>query len=248
MTKKENSTPIYIHLPQTSSTNNYARELIEQNLAQHKMVISTHNQTQGKGQFGRSWVAEPNKNISLSILFLANEIQLQQPFLLLAKVALATRQTLQNVADKDFFIKWMNDIYCNDKKAAGILIETVNHKTKTKEKWVIVGVGINVNQTNFGELTAKATSLKLLVNKALDLKNIGEILVNKICEFWEVENQTYLIEQYNLYLYKKGHLVRFKKEAIAFEAIVKEVDSKGKLIVQNALWDNFAFGEVVWVI
>lgn len=247
MTKKENNAPIYIHLPQTTSTNNYARELIEQNLAQPKMVISTYNQTQGKGQFGKSWIAEPNKNITLSLLFLVNEAKLLQPFLLLAKCALATRQTMQNVGQKNFFIKWMNDIYCNDKKAAGILIETVNHPTNPKQKWVIVGVGINVNQTNFGELAAKATSLQLLTNRILDLKMISENLVTNICKFWEVEEQSKLIEQYNLYLYKKGEVVRFKKEAIAFEARVKEVDSQGKLVVDNAMWDSFAFGEVVWV-
>lgn len=238
--------PIYINLAQTPSTNNYARELIQQHLAQPNLVITTAHQTQGKGQFGKTWISEPNKNITLSILVLINETQLLQPFVLLVKVALGVRAYIQSHCQQAVFIKWMNDIYCNDKKAAGILLETVNHASNPNLKWMIIGVGVNVNQEDFGELNTKATSLSQLTQKTYDLKAERENLVNSILKFWEEENANLMVTAYNNHLYQKNHLVRFKKENIAFKAIVKEVTLQGELCVENSMWQKFAFGEVVW--
>ena len=122
------------------------------------LVVFSENQTDGKGQRGNSWITERGKNLTFS-LFLKPSILISTQFVLSKIVSLSIVDFLMEMGVKDVKIKWPNDIYCGDKKIAGILIENTISEGKINN--CIVGIGLNVNQVNFDSSIQNATSLKL---------------------------------------------------------------------------------------
>src|SRR5215469_5061577 len=115
----------FIELPSVDSTNNYASEQIHANMAQHGTCYFAHEQTAGKGQRGKSWASEKGANIILSIVLKPYFLQPFQQFYLSACVATATYNFLKGFAPDHLTIKWPNDIYWQNKKLGGILIENI---------------------------------------------------------------------------------------------------------------------------
>ena len=117
-------------------------------------------------------------------------------------------------------------------------------------KWAIVGIGININQTEFDPLLPNPVSLKQITGKHYEpvelardlhemlLKNTGVVSENDIPA---------ILDHYNSHLYKKGELVRFKKGAVVFESRVKEVNRFGKLVTEDSMEREFAFNEIEWL-
>ncbi|ULT28943.1 biotin--[acetyl-CoA-carboxylase] ligase [Sphingobacterium sp. E70] len=117
----------------------------------------------GKGQRGSTWVSEPGKNLTTSILLKPHFLSIAQQFALSATVAIAVVNWLKRKTEQDVTVKWPNDIYVGNKKIVGILIE--NKLKGNKIEASIVGIGININQVNFDTATT-ITSLAVLTNKA----------------------------------------------------------------------------------
>ena len=173
----------FIHLKSVDSTNSYAAELLRQNKQQEGTIICSFNQIAGRGQRGNKWLSEPNKNATFSIVLYPSFLQPDKQFLLTKVVSLAMADLmteLLNIAANSHVVKvkWPNDIYVDKKKIAGILIENTLSEGAIKSS--IVGIGINVNQTQFeGDFTA--TSLTNLTKVEYDLIQI----VEKACEYIE---------------------------------------------------------------
>lgn len=150
------------------STNKYLKE--HYNQYDEFTVITTDNQTNGKGRMARVWNSTKD-DLTFSILLKPNidsSYISQIPLIMGAAVCRMISKYTKSE------IKWPNDIMVNNKKIAGILVEGI---TSTKVDAIVVGVGINVNSTNFPEdLIIKATSLKNELNKTID----KEKLLNKI--------------------------------------------------------------------
>src|ERR1043165_9220886 len=141
-----------VFLPETHSTNSYAIELLKNVNAIEGTVVYTHKQTQGKGQRGNSWIAEPQRNTTLSLILRPVFLNSKNTFYLSKITALALHDLLTEILDVgqfDIKIKWPNDILVNSKKIAGVLIE--NSILNEHLQWSVIGIGINVNQDNFGE-------------------------------------------------------------------------------------------------
>src|SRR5687768_1939887 len=211
-------------LNSVESTNNYAMARIHAGLAGHGDAYFALEQTAGKGQRGKTWMAQPGENITISIVLNTEPLISSQQFLLSAAVALACYDLLTNKLGDDVKIKWPNDLYWRDRKAGGILIE--NQLTGTLWKYSVVGIGLNINQTSFGEL-ARAVSFKQVTGK--DWKPID--LAKELCQFlesrWTDLNRKGIavMEAYNRCLYKKDEQVKLKKENIAFNARIKGVNN-----------------------
>ena len=152
------------------------RHLLEQNLSEGALVLAKH-QTQGKGQRGSSWEAEASKSLTFSILFKPHFLSLAHAFDLSLCVALALHDCLSELRP-GFSIKWPNDIYFEDKKIAGILIE--NQISKSTYQHAVVGVGLNLNQIHFEGLP-KAISLKQIIG--IDFAE--QQVLERICECLE---------------------------------------------------------------
>ena len=111
-----------IELEETVSTNLYLRDrLLEKKLSEYT-IVSTNFQTSGRGQKGNSWSSNRGENLLFSILIFPNMIVANEQFIISQIVALSIRNVLSRITD-GVMVKWPNDIYCNEKKIAGILIE-----------------------------------------------------------------------------------------------------------------------------
>ncbi|HEY1040554.1 MAG TPA: biotin--[acetyl-CoA-carboxylase] ligase [Bacteroidia bacterium] len=155
-----------VRLTEVDSTNSYARALLKDVNVHEGMVIWADNQTNGRGQRGSVWNAEPLANITFSLILNPGFLNATNHFHLSKIVALAIHATLTEILGTDNYdikIKWPNDILVNRKKICGVLIEHIFRADHIHQS--IVGIGLNVNQVDFGELESKATSLKLVSGK-----------------------------------------------------------------------------------
>ena len=231
---------ILIKLDAINSTNEYLKDNIQKNHSKETQVAYTFNQTKGKGQRGKVWTSEPDKNIALSVIFYPKNINVKDQFVLSMQFSLFILNTLKSLDIPNLKIKWPNDIMSGNSKICGILNET-----KVKGSFIesfIIGFGININQVNFYDLP-NASSLKLIKNIDYDLQGIVSLifqnlkkhdyLTNALKEFSENEFQK-LNHQYHLNLYKKGEFVQFiNNEKEFFCAKILEVNKKGIIKVQK---------------
>ena len=149
-----------IRLERVDSSNNYARELVRAKLPIEGTLIVADEQTDGRGQRSNSWVTEPKTNLTCSYILRPAFLAAKDQFMLSAAVALAVYETVSAfLPQNDVRIKWPNDILVDGRKIAGILIE--NSLRGSNIDYSIVGVGLNVNQTDFPK-ELKATSISVL--------------------------------------------------------------------------------------
>ncbi len=238
----------FIQLLAVDSTNNYALELLKQNLADSGTAIFAQEQTNGRGQMGKKWEALQGENIILTIIADISAVHIQNQFNLLAMAALGCYDFFSKYAGDETAIKWSNDIFWKDKKAGGILIETTNHNNK---RFAIIGMGININQTFFDENIKNAVSLKQITGRTFNVVELARELCNCIDIWYNVllkNNHQELLNCYNNCLYKKGQQVTLKKNNIKFNCTIKSVNSFGELQVENGLCNSFKFGEVSWLV
>jgi BirA family transcriptional regulator, biotin operon repressor / biotin---[acetyl-CoA-carboxylase] ligase len=237
-----------IQLEQINSTNSYAIDKIQANLAAHGMVYFAHHQTQGKGQRGKQWHSEPGSNLILSAVVDTKPLQLVDNFVLSAAVALACHELFNKYARHDTYIKWPNDIYWNDRKAGGILIENIVRGNKWQ--WAVIGIGININQTQF-DVLHKTVSLKQITGATFSVLDLAKELCTFLNSYYQLlltGNGPALIEAYNAVLYKRLQTVKLKKQATLFECTIQQVTKNGRLQVAHPVHDFFDFGEVEWII
>lgn len=237
----------FIELLSVDSTNNYAMAQLQSGDAQHGTAWFAYSQTAGKGQRGKQWHTLPGQNITMSVALNTNGLAVSGQFYLSAAIALAVHDSFSKYAGSESCVKWPNDIYWNDRKAGGILIENIIRGNNWQ--WAVAGTGININQTQFGENALRPVSLKQITGKTFDVIALAkELCANIDNRFTQLlQDKETILNQYNSILYKKDKTVRLKKDNIAFEATIKEVLPTGQLRVEGAAWDTFNFGEVEWM-
>ena len=242
-------TPLFNILNRVDSTNNYAMAKVHEGMARHGMAWFAREQTAGKGQRGKQWISEPGSNVILSITLQPSAVFIRNPFYLSATISIACIEFLQQLTGKPFCIKWPNDLYWGDRKTGGILIE--NNYSGEKWNWAVIGIGINVNQTVFGNGLQKAVSLKeISERKDLDPAQIASEVTAYIMEKFNASERALpgeVMIQYNYFLYKRNKTVRLKKENAVFATTIKEVDEFGQLITEDSMQRTYNFGEVEWI-
>lgn len=223
----------HIRLEEVASTNTFALELVRSTPVAEGTVVSAQHQTAGRGQRGSEWQSTPGENLTVSIVlrpvFLAPAAQ----FDLTRAVALAVADTAQLACagtEVKISVKWPNDIYINQRKVAGILVENILGSNRFVA--AVVGIGLNVNQLQFGELSTRATSLRLVTGKTSDT----ESLLARLCEFLE---KYYLLlragktdelrQLYESKLYLRGTEARFSENDTAFNATLLGTTAEGLL-------------------
>lgn len=242
---------VLLDFPELDSTNAYALELLSKSKPIEGTVISTFEQTRGRGQIGSSWESEPHKNLSLSILLYPTFLPLREQFALNLAVSLAVRDFATKHVEKSVKVKWPNDIYVGNRKICGILIQNSIGGSSLQSS--VVGVGVNVNQTIFSTNAPNATSFALETNREFDLYE----LIEDLCLFVE---QRYLslknTTQYeSLRLEYLKHLYRFEEWSTfaraddrVFQGKITGISSSGKLLVTHAAGEEaFSIKEIRFV-
>ncbi|MEO6720670.1 MAG: biotin--[acetyl-CoA-carboxylase] ligase [Ferruginibacter sp.] len=239
----------FIILNQVDSTNNYAMGTVHEGLAKHGNAVFSPFQTNGKGQRGKVWQTEPGQNIALSVILNPKHLNVHHQFQLSLAVALASYDLFSKYAGEETCIKWPNDIYWRDRKAAGILIE--NLISGNEWKWAIAGIGINVNQTTFDNSLKKVVSLKQITGKDFDPGELAKELHQHILKrTGDLSRKAFsvLLNEYQGHLYKINSVVKLKKENMVFETMIKGISPTGQLLTFDVIERQFDFGEVEWVL
>ena len=117
--------------------------------------------------------------------------------------------------------------------------------------WAVVGIGVNINQTNFASELKNPVSLKQVTGDSFDQIELAKKLCMSIDHFYQRllnSESNKILEIYNQFLYKKGEMVKLKKDNRIFSGIIKNVTPTGQLTVQHSVEEQFDFGEIEWLI
>ena len=237
-----------IALEETTSTNAYAKTLPEE--GNHELtLVTTEFQTAGRGAGTNTWESERGKNLLFSLVVYPQRLQANQMFALSEVTALAIRDALSSYTS-GFRIKWPNDVYYNDKKIVGMLIEN-----DLRGKWVrrsIIGVGVDVNQTRFLSDAPNPVSLAQILGKEVDRDQVLESILHQFNHYYgmmEREQFAELHNRYMQYLYRKNDMHSYADTTGTFQARIIDVESTGHLVLecQNGEQRRYDFKEVKFI-
>lgn len=219
-------------------------ELLSKTSPEQGFMIIADYQTAGKGQYGRVWESEPGKNLLCSFIFGPLALAVDKVFRLHLCSSLAIIDTLKPFRLPELKIKWPNDIYSGNKKISGILIQ--NTIKEQEVHYCIVGVGINVNQTEFGN-APNAGSLKLITNLQFNRADLAsQLRAHLLYYFRGQQNDTKLLEEYNSLLYGLNQKFEFTSNDEQWSAYIRGVDSSGNLVLESesGILKNYSFGSL----
>ena len=239
-----------IYLRKSASTNEYASVWTSNNNPKTNICVYTYNQTDGRGQIGRFWYSGVDKNLAMTLLLTDLHIDIKEQFLLNKTISLAVYEAISaHIENAQVCIKWPNDIYIDNKKAAGILVQ--NQIRKGKIHQTIIGIGLNVNENAFPEDIPNPISIFESTGKKQSLFKIKNELLNKVLQhlnqmpFAKVEIE----KRYDKQLFRKGIKSQFEIEGINTEGTILGVSNQGKLIINiEESEKHFAFRELNFII
>ena len=228
-----------IHIEETDSTNRWLKAHGE-----GTMVVVADYQTAGKGCGTNSWESERGKNLTFSMLIHPTDIPASQQFRITEVVSVALCEVLEQYIG-DVSIKWPNDIYMGDKKICGVLIENRLQGNVIVDS--IIGIGLNVNQTEFVSDAPNPVSLRQLLGREID----REALLHDFLETLEtVSSSETTYSAYRNKLFRMGKQAVFSDETGRFEGTIQDVETDGRLLIKDLSGQarRYAFKEVQFVI
>lgn len=222
-----------VHYEEIDSTNTEVRRLSLKG-AEEGLVVTAKKQTAGKGRRGRSWESPADENLYFSILLRPKLAPEKAPMLTLL-MAYSVAKALQK-KNINIEIKWPNDLVLSKKKICGILTEMNLAEGQVED--VIVGVGLNVNTMRFSEeLDDKATSLTIELGRKLEcgelLGWILEEFEERYHQFLEVQDLSFLQEDYNGMLINRNREVLVLEPGNEYQAEALGINELGELLVKK---------------
>jgi len=237
-----------IILEKVDSTNNYAMAMVQKGDAISSCGVFAREQTAGKGRRGKAWKSKSSENVILTVTEQMQWLPVQHQFQLSVAVALGCLDLVSKYIKENIKIKWPNDIFINDRKAGGILIE--NAVKGNLWQWAIIGIGLNINQEDFDK-EIRAVSLKQITGVNYDVIELsGELLETVIIRINQLIAGEFnnLLYEYNENLFCRNKMVKLRKGNIVFETKIKKVNPFGELITKDALERKFEFNDVEWLL
>ncbi len=236
---------LYIY-KETTSTN----DLAKQPCYRHGDAIWAHTQTAGRGQRGNRWSGGVGENIAFSVVLEPEALAAEDQFLISQIAALS----IYDVAAECGVVcrlKWTNDLYVEDLKMAGILIE--NSLLSGCVVRSVIGIGFNINQVEFDPELPNPTSLKLQSGESYDRESILRKIVDRMMEWYEsLSTERDLIRTtYNERLYRRGEMHTYRRaKGELFRAQIVEVQPHGELVLRDEEGEEskYLFREVEFVI
>ena len=234
------------HFDELTSTNSHAGMMLRSGSPSEGSVIHTDFQSAGRGRGENRWESEKGKNLLFSVILYPESMPASGQFMLSMAISLAICHFLDAIFSGSK-IKWPNDIYYNDDKIAGILIE--NNIMGNNIESAVAGAGININQLDFPEFPVKATSLRILTGRELDLDSCLKRVINEIDRQYArllYGDRQEIKEEYLARLYKLNERHRFYTGDRSFDGVITGVSEEGLLRIRedNAKVSEFGFREV----
>jgi|TARA_R110000737_G_scaffold117240_3_gene149961 BirA family biotin operon repressor/biotin-[acetyl-CoA-carboxylase] ligase len=220
-----------LQLSSVDSTNNYAANMLKEGLVDHGTVILADEQTNGRGQRGSIWQSEAGLNLQMTLVLFPNDVQTSDQRFLNSLVSVSIIKLLERYGLKPK-IKWPNDILINDQKIAGILIENQIRNGMIYSS--LIGIGLNVNQLNFGSLPA--TSLRLETNVFNPISDVLDSLMRQMNFYYEKFKLNQFTELEALYyenLWGFEKLKNFNDKNGTFSGTIKGISDEGLLKIET---------------
>ena len=225
------------------STNNWVREYAgsrcwtEEGTDPDGTLFVAEKQTGGKGRQGRIWTSPPGENIYMSLLLWKPDIKTVSASQLTLVMGLSVAQGIEALTGRKAGIKWPNDVVYSGKKICGILTEMRIQEGKPEH--IVIGVGINVNQTEFSpELQDKATSVFLETGKKADrisgIARVMEYFEKNYRKFLRTEDLSLIKENYESLLLNKDRQVRIIEKTGQWQGIARGINNRGELLVEDS--------------
>ena len=228
-----------IHLSSVGSTNIYLKNLCAQKSLNEGYAVTAQEQTHGLGQRNKSWSSLKGQNLLCSILFRPTFLRADNSYLLNMISALAVNHLLTEM-DIQSKIKWPNDIYINDRKCGGILIE--NRITGTSINRSIIGLGLNLNQTDFSMPGLEtATSAALTKNQKYNIQDVFQRYCQIIeSKYLTAKSKPHTIaakfnaslwgkNEFRTYIHSNGEETRFKTVEVLLSGELRVMKENGNL-------------------
>ncbi len=211
-----------IYLENCFSTNDEIIALLNKD---EPTAVFTFNQTQGRGQYGNIWKCSPNQNLAYTFAVETSKKNISDT-ILNYYTAIIVRNFLANLTHAKVLIKWPNDLILNSKKVGGILIEKKKIEQNT---YFLIGIGINVLQTDFSDLP-KAGSILSATGFSFELEKFAEVFHQFVdAELRNIPAEDQILEIYNQYLFGRDKVSVFETAKMRQNGIIKSADRDGFL-------------------
>ena len=238
-----------IFLPTCQSTNDEALRLLADGAAFEGDMVATDQQTQGRGQRGNQWEAQPGQNLTFSLILQPTFLLASEQFWLNMAVSLAVYDALAPLIPAGLRVKWPNDIYVNDRKMGGILIENALQGYQLAHS--VVGIGLNINQTQFGYTGATSLLLEAPYEEGYQLPALLTTLCVQLEKrYLQLRNnqRDTLRASYLQHLYRYQQEHAYEADGHRFHGTIANIDPTGRLgILVNGVVTYFAFKEVIFL-
>lgn len=218
----------------------------------HGDALAARSQTAGRGQRGNSWESEPGKNLTFSLMLRPKTIIPSEAFAVSMLTAIGVVRAIEKATGVKATLKWPNDIYVDDRKLVGILIE--NSFSASGIAHSIIGIGLNVNQDKFVSDAPNPVSLKQLCNCKFNLESLLEDLVAEIVETFDAYESApdlqALCKLYNSMLWRRTGIWPWR-DCLRNETVYASIDSvapDGHLTLDTTPPRIFAFKEIAAIL
>ena len=222
-----------IKLNATGSTNTYLKQISDAKALEDYTVVTAEYQNKGRGQMGTIWTSEKAKNLICSVFKDGSKIAIEQQFYISIVTSLAIIKALQGFNIPKLYVKWPNDILSENKKICGILIENVIKNTNLECS--IIGIGLNVNQTEFYKLP-NASSLKLITGRVFNLDELLQLIITNLKYYFkllECGDFDEIKAEYENKLFRKDKPSSFKNiRGEVFAGFIMGINDFGNLVVR----------------
>ena len=183
------------------STNNEARRVLD--ALDNLSVIAAVGQSAGRGQGDHTWFASPGKNITATIVLKPENLSAGD-YLFVTRVTTLALLSYLREHGVQARIKWPNDIWVEDRKICGILIENIIDGNRMKA--CLIGIGLNINEEGWPENLPNPVSLKELIGKEYDVRHELQLLVGQISRHSEMllssDGRNYLEQEFARYVFR----------------------------------------------
>jgi BirA family transcriptional regulator, biotin operon repressor / biotin---[acetyl-CoA-carboxylase] ligase len=236
-----------IKLNAIDSTNTYLKQISSEKVIEDYTTVTANYQTHGRGQMGTIWDSEKGKNLMCSVFKECSKVSIKNQFYISMVTSLAIVKTLQSFSIPKLRVKWPNDILSENKKVCGILIEIVIKNNQLEAS--IIGIGLNVNQTEFKHLP-NASSLKIITGTVFNIDELLKLLIKNLKYYFtilEKRNLKVLKTEYENLLFRKDKPSTFKDATgVMFSGFINGISNSGKLQVtlEDEILKEFDLKEV----
>jgi len=218
-------------LETVDSTNRYLKETLEQSECTQQAVLAK-TQTAGCGRSGKSFFSPADKGLYLSLFCPMKSYE--DTVALTVKTSVAAAVAIETVCKKQVQIKWVNDVFVNEKKICGILTEAVSGFESGVVECVVVGIGINVTDPGFpDELKQVAGSLSGQC-RDFSRNRLAALVANHLLELSAALPDRSFLDEYRKRSILLGKPIRFLENNVWYDAVAVDVDNSGGLVIETA--------------